>query len=445
MASKANLPEDSDPSLLRTTTRTASISDDTDIEESLALSFVDYTPHPEAKVLPPAKYKLWLIIFVLVYFANWVSGEAEFIDFIQFDGWLSPEASLFLRLAVVVFVLVYSTLDLVIALFTVKTKKGKEYGIGPWLKQPRIVFFYHHENIVFEIMARIVHVLEDGFSMFDAPPSPTKATLDPPSFDCPNKSCVTTLRIEHHINPDKIDDYRKWVARIQNAVKEQNGLLGVEAKKIQREWDEEQGKVKVAEEDPSTEEESQPPVTIHVVYAKFKHIDYLNSWLFSPRRKALMKALKPLLVEPDVLQIQNNRVLPDCFSDLWARQGQTAPKKPPRKWKVWWLTVVALYITIRWTGSFMPYYFEHWGLTDADIRLERLVSVFISTFLNSYMMTPLLLFIFDHWLHHIDVEIQNTREPWKTLDTGFTSTWPKVLLTFAFYGGCTMALLVKRR
>ena len=183
---------------------------------------------------------------------------------------------------------------------------------------------------------------------------------------------------------------------------------------------------------------------LHVIHVKFANIDYLNDWILSPRRKALMKALEPLLVQPDVVQVLSNRTLPDAFSDLLTRQGEAVPKSPPKKWKVWWLTLVALYITLKWSNSFLPYYFDFWGLTDADDRLERLVSVFIATFLNSYVMTPLFLFVFDHWLQHSDVVAKNTRQPWKILDEGFASLWPKVLITVAFYGGCLLAILVEK-
>ena len=40
------------------------------ISESVA-TFVDYVEPPSPAPLPPSKYKLWLVIFVLVYFAQW--------------------------------------------------------------------------------------------------------------------------------------------------------------------------------------------------------------------------------------------------------------------------------------------------------------------------------------------------------------------------------------
>ena len=105
---------------------------------------------------------------------------------------------------------------------------------------------------------------------------------------------------------------------------------------------------------------------------------------------------------------------------------------------------MVLFLTRRWSNTFLPYYFEQWGLTEADERLKRLVSSLISTFLSSYVTTPLFLFIFDYWMHHVDVQAKNTRQPWKTFDEGFSSVWPKIVMTVAFYGGCTIAILVEK-
>ena len=423
-----------------------------------AASFVDYVPPPAVKILPPAKYKLWLIVFVLVYFASWVSADAKFLQFLRFEGWLSFEASFFLLLGTIVFVLVYATMDLVITCLTFTTADKKVYGIGAWLKQPRAQWMYHHENIVLEVLARVVHILEEGFSMFDAPPvnhiNAGLASKTPTPFECSNHACHRILKIEHRIRPDKLDEYKKWSLRIKEAVAAQNGLLGTDNTEITAARDEEEGRT-TANPTPTNNTTASKTTTtdtqdneslpqLHVIHVKFANIDYLNDWMLSPRRKALIKALEPLLDQPDVVQVQGNRALPDAFSDLLTRQGAAVPKSPPKKWKVWWLTLVALYITQQWGNSFLPYYFDFWGLTEADARLERLVSVFIVTFLNSYVMTPLFLFVFDHWLQHSDVVAKNTRQPWKTLDEGFTLLWPKVLITFAFYGGCVIVILLEK-
>ena len=43
-------------------------------------TFVDYIQPPSPKSRPPSKYKLWLIVLVLVYFAEWFAKEAMFTE-----------------------------------------------------------------------------------------------------------------------------------------------------------------------------------------------------------------------------------------------------------------------------------------------------------------------------------------------------------------------------
>jgi hypothetical protein len=156
-----------------------------------------------------------------------------------------------------------------------------------------------------------------------------------------------------------------------------------------------------------------------------------------------MKQLSPLLMKPDTVQIQKDRVLPDAFTSLIVAQGQCAPPRPPKKWKVWWLTSLALFVTIRWSRSFMPYYYDFWGLTNP--HLQSLVGTAVSTWLNSYVMVPLLLFLFNPWMQRHPDQPDPAHEPWKTLDNGIQSIWIKAFLTFVFYGGCAIAWLVQSR
>jgi len=397
------------------------------------VSFTDYQPPPEVKIPPPAKYKLWLIVFVLVYFASWVADEANFLRFLRFRGWLSPDTSLFVMLGVIVFVLVYSTLDLVIHFLSYKTKSGKSYGIEAWLKMPRTEWVYKRDSFFFDCCARIIYVLEEGFSMFDAPPVPEPAAIAK-QFSCSDGNNKRTLLIEHRIKPDKVEEYNRWTKRVREAVDQQNGLLKVK-RWNEKAWDEEKGMM--------PEDEKQESSELRVVKVEFANIGYLNDWMLSARRKALMKALDPYLAAPDVVKVQGGRLLPDAFSDLLTRQGKSVSKSPPKKWKVWWLTLLALFVTRKWVGHSLSYYFLQWDIHKGDMHLERLISSMVVTFVNSYVMTPIFLFVFDHWLHRKDVAIKNTRQPWKVLDDGLESTLAKVCVSFLFYGGCLIAYFLQ--
>jgi antibiotic biosynthesis monooxygenase (ABM) superfamily enzyme len=420
-------------------------SDESLTSNTIATSFEDFVPPKAVKVLPPAKHKLWLIIWFLVYFATWVADEAELLDFLSFDGWLKPEDSLFLFLAFILFVLVYATTELFITVLTFETKSGTVYGVGAWLKQPRASWMYSHENIVFQVFARVIHIMEEGFSMFDAPP-PVKEVIGPLQFDCLHGDCETSLKIEHRIKPDKVKAYQQWFVRIESACHEAPGLVAVEkldlAAKV---WDNEEGGLSAVSF--SSKGGVLPDAQLHVIYLKFSTIHFLNQWMASPRRKMLMKALDPMLVQPDIVQIQSGRALPDTFSDLLTRQGEGVRESPPKKWKVWWLTLLALYISIRWADTFLPYYFEKWGLNEADPKLERLVKNGTTTLMNAYVMVPLFLFVFNHWLHSDNNDpkvVKNTQQPWKALDEGFTSIWVKLIMTIGFYGGCLIVSIVKK-
>ena len=139
-----------------------SITTTAPLDDDDTTSFVDYISPPPANLPPPSKYKLWLIIMVLVFFAEWFASEAGITEAFGRSGYLSPTAAFFFTLAIIVFVLVFATLDLVVSLLTVKVD-GRSYGLGPWLKRPRAMWIHEQENIVAECMSCVVRILEDGF------------------------------------------------------------------------------------------------------------------------------------------------------------------------------------------------------------------------------------------------------------------------------------------
>ena len=417
------------------------------LDEDDTTSFVDYISPPPANLPPPSKYKLWLIIMVLVFFAEWFANEAGITEAFGRSGYLSPTAAFFFTLAIIVFVLVFATLDLVVSLLTVKVY-GRSYGLGPWLKQPRAMWIREQENIVAECLSCVVRILEDGFAMLDAAPSVAPASAapfleledTPQEFSCPNGNCRVTLKIEHRIsnNPEKLKQYHAWTQKIDKAsAKYARGLIDNKKSAIlptADTFDEERG---------DSGEIAEGGTKLHVVYLTFESVDRLNDWMSSSRRRRLIKELKPLLAEPDVVQIQKSRMLPDAFTDLLVRQGDCVPSRQPKKWKVFWLTLLGLFFTQLWISAVLPYYFDVWRLDGAHQRLQGFVAVAISTFLNSYVMTPLLLFLFHPWVRRKEDETY-TREPWKTLSDGITRTWVKALLSLAMYGGFVAAWIVKK-
>jgi len=404
------------PSLLvkRQTTSTTSAST---MEEGSVYDheFIDYTPPPACPMPPPAKYKLWLVVLVLVYFAAWFSGEAGIVQAFARSGYLNFHAAQFCMLGIIVFVLTYAALDLMVHCFTLDIR-GNEHGLGPWLKSPRLAEkLRKYDNIFAEIAVAVVGILEDGFQIFN-PPEQLEISK-PIQYDCDFDGNVI-LKIEHRLKPDKWDEYRAWQKKICKLANSQPGL--VDAKICQ------------------TEDDRQ------VILATFTSIDRLNEYMNSPARRKLMKKLEPLLEKPDTLQLQKDRDLPDAFTDLLTRQGECVPTLLPKKWKVWWLTTCGLFFTLLIDETVMPYYFAVWGLDDTHARLRDFIGTLITTFFNSFVMTPFLIMIFSDWVKRKPNE-DDKKEPWRTLNDGFSSIWLKVFVTAAFYGGCVIAWAVKSR
>ena len=419
--------------------------------------FVDYTPPEKVKILPPAKYKLCFLITVLVLLAIWLADEANLVEFLMFGGWLSPEAALFVFLCITVFVLTYGALDLMVAVFKFRrsNKNGppKVLGIGAWLKAPRHTWMYRYQqNLLVEILTVFIRILEDGFRMFDAPPCPRNATAKTIPTKCKNpcakgktEGCrQEVLKIEHRIDPDKIQDYNKWEDRMGKLISESaTGLVSVERRSYTSEDGNEIEIIGLETETTASKDISaEIGGLLRVIKLTFQDIDCLNEWMVLPRRRLLMNDLQRFLVVPDVIQICLNRELPDAFTDLMIRQGESVPNLPPLKWKVWWLITVALYISINWVSSFMAHYYEFWGLNGANIRIQDLVNTPIVVIVNTYILLPLLLFVFDHWTKRTEAEAKVKTEPWRTLYNGFQSIWWKTLLTFAYYGGMAIAWIV---
>jgi antibiotic biosynthesis monooxygenase (ABM) superfamily enzyme len=257
----------------------------TSTDHTSSVTFVDYRQPPSIRVLPPAKYKLWMIVFVLVYLAIWCSEIAGLFEFLRFHGWLSPDGAQFLGLCIIVLVMTYGALDLFVAVFTFAWG-GEKYGLGPWLLAGRTEWIHHagfSDSFLAECLKFAIQILEDGFGMFNtspspghAPPGPSSGSLKKPKFPirkeqkstvtgdplgrnndgdsdeiddddgtysyathqkhnddadeevycaCSSDTCPAILKIEHHLNPDRSHDYEKWHKRVDRAVRLFPGFL----------------------------------------------------------------------------------------------------------------------------------------------------------------------------------------------------------------------------
>ena len=332
-------------------------------------------------------------------------------------------------------------------LFTFEIK-GHTYGVEPWLKQGRAVRIRQKENILAEFLTCIVDILEEGFRMFDAVEPIMTSTQDVDEFELESSIDNSTerstsgnavvLKIQHFVNPFKLTEYYAWNKKIQNATKYYaKGLIDVKKRPTEVITEDiyvQDGRGLVTQKSIKGKK--------YTIIITFDNISRLNDWMTSKKRQKLIEELQPLLVEPDIVQIQKNRSLPDAFTDLLIRQGNDIPVLPPKKWKVWWLTTIGLFFTLLWSRDALPFYYEKCNLDTAHPRVLGLVSVFISTFINSYIMTPLLLFLFSNWLIRLETE-NDTKFPWRITNDGFESLWTKAALSILMYGGFAIAWAVR--
>jgi len=408
-----------------------------------AITYVDFVPPPPPPVSPPAKYKLWILIFVIVYFGVWFAQEAQVVQALTFGGWLGPQAAYFLLLNIMVFTSTFGTLDLLVRAFTVSIR-GRKYGIEAWLKQPRAEWLHKCKgSVLMELLASIVVSFEDGFEIFNPTDTPRDEDDDDldgtnPGFEprasatgegegAPGSSDVSSnnnlshqvmLKIEYRIKPELKDRYVAWSHKIARRAAAQPGFVRVVR---ERNYDETNMHCR------------------HVVYLTFSNINTLNDWITSPDRDKLSRELKPMLAVDDEnnMKLVQHRELPDAFTDLLVRQGDYIPPRPPKKWKVYWLTACGLFFATLIREKITPYYYSKWGIAD-DPKYDRLVAfcnVLLGTFLVSYVMQPLFIMQFSEWVRRKPNENDKV-EPWRTLNDGFKSTWMKAVVALAYFGGC---------
>lgn len=388
-------------------------------DKNVGETFVDYVPPPPKPIPPPAKYKLWLMVILPVYFADYVAGEADAIGWMQRELNISPAGSLFILLTVIVGVLTYGALDVLLFLCRIKVN-GKEKGLRTWLKHDRIQWVHEYQNVFVDLVRIVVLCLEDGFAIFNA--AQTSSIGQPKQFECKNINHEknVTLRIENIVRKDKIDEYLAWRTNFfSNGCLNRPGMKSVETL-------------------PPREGDNH-----FVTFITFSSVDYLNEFMASPIRRRFVRNLQPLLEAPSSMQLRKDRMLPDAFTDLCNQQGHQVPTRLPKKWKVWVLTTIGLYLCIEFSSRRLPHYYAAWGLDEAHPRARALASVVINTFLNSYVTTPLMTLLFGHWLVRKD-DAGDDREPWRTLNDGFKKIYGKLFVCTLYYGLCATWWMVKR-
>ena len=150
-------------------------------------------------------------------------------------------------------------------------------------------------------------------------------------------------------------------------------------------------------------------------------------------RMVILAKLQPILLAPSVFQLQKDRLLPDTFTDLVTRQGEGVPTLLPKKWKVFWLSTIGLWIVILLRDMILPHYLEKWGLNDSPEWVQMFVELVIAFASNAYVMTPFLMMLFSEWMRRKEDE-KDTEEPWRTLNDGIPYLWQKIVIVAAYCG-----------
>lgn len=395
-------------------------------------SFVEYVaPSSPTTKRPPPKYKAFGVISILVYLTLWVVELSKLVPWLQEKLRLSSRSTIFLQLCLVVFVLLYAGLDVVVFLLRIKLN-GKWYGLGSWMgNTDRVRWVHEYTNVWVEMLAIFITVMEDGFGMFNtpaggAPASPVSKPVEASScpYECGDPYCPVTLKIEYRIQREKTDQYNDWRKDLMRAmnIPSRPGLLSVNHSSIV--------------DDVTSTAGVEHPSVLQRVYLTFASIDHLNSYTTSPVRERLMRRLRPLLHTEANGIVQELRQRINPLGDLARLQSPSeAPPAAPVKWKVWWITVLSLYITVLFLNATTPWYLEHWEISsNVHERIESLITVVCTTFLSSYVTTPFLTLLFSHWMQDRPKE-PTMREPWRTLEEGFSAVWMQFLLVVVFYGG----------
>jgi antibiotic biosynthesis monooxygenase (ABM) superfamily enzyme len=440
------------------------------------------------KVLPPPKYRLWLLIWFSVFMAVLVTHEAGVMPALMHGGWLDFELALFIMLVLVVHVLIYACVPCIIGL------RLGPLSVANWMRSPRwtpkkppsgawavTVFAY-------ELTSSAMATLSDGVELFASePPAPPDASL--------------TQRIHHlegHVRALKKANYQQLqtirqrtrgatedgssiaalmdqkpaeeiniltetaqvLAELESLVLAEKAKGGVYSsdddstlsiaihhhirweryeeykdwqRKIFAEMASRKGFVSSFVVEGEEEDQAGDEMQTSVIF-RFATLESLQAWMMSPERKALVEEVQPMLGKPSQLEASRDRHLPDSFTDLFVEQSAAAPARPPPKWKIAMLTAIGLFFVVWPVSVHMPRHFERWGLESMEAQV--FILSFINTFINVYGGAPFTMLIFGAWLKKPRPKTMN--QPWRLLDEGLKSWWSQLFVTVLFFGACLL-------
>eukprot|EP00762_Andalucia_godoyi_P002807 ANDGO_04485.mRNA.1 hypothetical protein len=246
---------------------------------------------------------------------------------------------------------------------------------------------------------------------------------------------TVTVAARHHVRWEFTEDFYELIREMTDFMKKKPGFVGLDIVQPK------ESSSDIPELDVADEDEFVDDHEVLVVIYRFDSYDHLEQWLQSDERLEIVRKLEPLLAKRPVFHVEQQNVVHDAFSSLFADYGNaTAGSRPPPIWKTLVLSIISGFfaiwpISLRFTPALIS-----WGVTNSLV--VSLIALVLFTFCFVYIVTPFFSMLFYHWLQ-IPRPIP-TSQPWKALDTGFASIWTNVAVMCVYYGATiTLAVLVQ--
>eukprot|EP00038_Savillea_parva_P007324 m.169313 g.169313 ORF g.169313 m.169313 type:complete len:804 (-) comp13086_c0_seq1:43-2454(-) len=449
-------------------------------------------------VLPPPKWKLWLVIWACVASASIAQSEAAVSAGLRNDNWLEFEPALFVQLSISVIFIVYAYSPLLTSV------EIRGIGLARWLKLPRVKVSTRRGKRCLDgriFLAGIIDVMNNGFSLFNPPPpdhgSPELqariAKLEGRLDAFKRHTAARLLELDgDDTGPGRHDHHHSASRMHRPSQPHPSPLPGRKSEPAITVSEDSTENVRASIVDyyadkvlanlrPNRNPEEPVSITIHnrvkwecieeferwqikimsamsnfpgyvsarrIVPARwddnvyttifrFCSLETLSAWMHSEERIELLEQLQGLLETRDVLTASQDRHLPDVFTDVLVAQGEAASRRPPPKWKVVIIIIAALFITAWPLQVHMPRHLLRWGMRNR--RAMVVVSTGFSTVINTYLTAPFFHNLFGYWLK-LPVPEHFQRYPWKLLDVGLISPWSMAIVVFVFFLGCGLKI-----
>jgi len=471
----------------------AAIDDDDASSQGKIVIDLRVPDHEKVKLLPPPKWKFFCILFPLIFLITYLEDLSGIVPYVLGKTGFTVNFMVFCIMIVNIYVFTYSCLSFVPWLCNI-TLRGESYGVTKWMKQPRWApACYASSSFGWQAVGTVIEIFEDGFQIFDCGWHKGENDGDDPDLleggeeddltrpevhfrnsndkmkALSSRNTEVVAHYEFIIDPAYETEYDDLCERTDSILRAKGVKEIIRHKKqdilpddIDADDDDEtdENKKDGGGDDNGDVEEPQLSSTTHNrrgmlqrmtfnfqlggirhgIKLVFHNMDDLNQWLACREREITLKQIKPLLMKPHVMTLQDARKLPDLFTDMVVPQGFGTPDHLPKKWKVANVTIVGFWIQFVLNTVWWPHYSNIWfdgqsqlgmaggkypGMLALDLAL--LVAMFM------YLTEPCLMYLFAPWLLRKKTEM-DTQEPWRTLNDGFTSRWVQGILTIAFFG-----------